>query len=699
MAMVQTFFLGILLFFQSIFAPFVFDIPKGPVDYGGGAYTPAAEVTAGLRLFAGGASDYVIVVPDDAPQSFYAGARWINEFLNQMLGKDKDAPGPLPVVKRSDYVSGKCIALGRTDLGGAAFDLAADALKTDEGFVKMALGDNIFISGKRTGPDPGRAAMYGCADFIENELGCRWFTPTLRTAPRKDDIFIKADLNDVQEAKLDYRDDYWPQVYLYPEFKAFHKVNSFMGVGDYAGDYGRNFQYIGGFCHTLWDLVPRSLFDTQPELFAYRLDQKAWAPDQRCLTNPKVFELVKTKVFAYIDANVNDLNSKIVSVTQEDNDAPCQCERCLAMDALYGGPSGTNLWFTNKIADAVWEEYSVAQHGHIARPDILVDTFAYTYTVEPPTNIFPSKNVIVRMCSMGCCFNHPLRDCGYGKGGLFPDMKPHSSEFARQMKGWGALCKENGAQLYVWDYNTCFKFYPQLYPNLHVLADNLQFFVENGVRGVFEEGYDTGGVEVLPGSCSGEFGELRAYMLAKLLWNPYLNSNQLMDEFMDAYYGAGAAPYIKEFLDYYTNLAIGTGHISVFGRPEEFPYLNAFQCGKMDKLFDKAEQAASGSREQFLNVKRSRLSLTYQKANFMLLEFSWFNPCRLANNKAMFNESVMLGLDRFNSFMVEPYNTYVWLHRPYDWAKMNSWIDFVDKTKTEKPLDLAEYRRTHTLPY
>jgi len=691
--MIQTFFLGILLFLQSIFAPLVFNIPKGPVDYGGGAYTPAALATEGVQLFDGSESDYVIVVPDDAPQSFYSGARWINEFLNLMLGKAEDAPGPLEIVKKGDYTAGPFISLGRTGLDStSAFDAAADALKTDEGFVKMVIGGNIFISGKSDGPDPGRATMYGCADFIEQELGGRWFTPTLRTAPRKDDIFVKANLNVPQEAVFDYRDDYWPQVYLYPEFKAFHKINSFMGARDESGAYGRNFEYIGGFCHTLWDLVPRSLFDTQPELFAYRLDKKAWVPDQRCLTNDDVIEMVKTKVFQYIDRHINDLNFKIVSVTQEDNDAPCECTDCLAMDALYGGPSGTNIWFTNQIADAVWERYPT-------RRDILVDTFAYTYTVEPPTNIWPSKNVIVRMCSMGCCFNHPLRDCGYGKGGLFPDMKPHDSEFARQMEGWGELCKKNGAQLYVWDYTTCFKFYPQLYPNLHVLADNLQFFVENGVRGVYEQGYDTGGVEVLPGSCSGEFGELRGYMLAKLLWNPYLNSNQIMDEFMDAYYGPGAAPYIKEFLDFYTNIAIGTSHISVFGRPEEFPYMNVFQCRKMDKLFDKAEQAAAGNRAQFLNVKRSRLGLRMYKANFMLLEFSWFNPCRLANNKALFKESVLLGLDRFNSFMVEPYNTYVWLHRPYDWAKMNSWIDFVDKSKTEKPLDLEAYRRAHTLPW
>ncbi len=679
MAMIQTFFVGILLFFQSIFAPFVYDIPKDPVDYGGGFAYEEAVIEEPLYIFEGGETEYFLVTPDNAAPTVETGIKWIQDFIDRMTGET------FPRKTVSQLQPGeKFIAVGLPALGG--FEAEADALG-DEDFVKKVVDGNIFIFGSCRGNS--RGTMYGCSSFIEEQLGCRWFTPTIKFAPEKEDVFIDAALNDTQNAILDYRDDYWPYVYNYPEFKAFHKINSFMGAR-MGTEYGNNIEYISGFCHTLHDLVPHSLFAENQELFAYRKDSKSWVPDQRCLTNETLFEMVRDRVFADIERHRGDLNFKIVSVTQEDNDKYCQCPDCEAMDTLYGGPSGTNIWFTNKIAKAIWDNFP-------DRRDILVDTFAYTYTLPPPKNIVPDGNVIVRMCSISCCFNHPIRDCGHRRGadGVFADMKPQESEFAKYLKEWSELCAVNGAQIYVWDYTTCFEFYPALYPNLHVLADNLQLFVESGARGVYEQGYDTGGVEVLPGSVSGEFGELRGYMLAKLLWDPYQNSNQLMTEFMNAYYGEASAPFIREFLDYYTNKAIGTNHLGVFGRPEAFTYMNNSECKKMEALFDKAESAAAND-EQLLNVIRTRLCLRLYKANMMLGEFSWGNPGRLAENKKLFYDCVKLGVDRFSAAMVEPYDTYIWLHRPYDWGKMKSWIDFYDESKLVR-MDLEKYRAENPL--
>ena len=727
MAMIQTFFLGILLFFQSILAPLVYNIPTGPVDYGGGFDYKQAEIADPLYLFKDGETAYFLVTPDEAVPTIETGVKWIQEFIELMTGKTFARKTASQVEAGDRY-----IAIGLPALGG--FEAEAAALGNED-FIKRAVDGNIFISGNGLGA--GRGTMYGCAAFVENQLGCRWFTPTLKVAPEAKDVIIDAKLDDTQKALLDYRDNYFPYMYLYPEFKAFHKSNSSMG--SYIDKDGNNihmteelgrameyfsvglpgavfpeaappdarYNHYGGFCHAMHNLIPRSLFygdyynhvigeqKQDQELFAFRKEKNARVVGQRCLTNPKVFELTKLAVFACIEAHIDDLNFKWVSVEHEDNGDYCQCPACEASDARLGGLSGTNVWFANKIARAVAEEFP-------QRPDIHISTFAYSYTTAPPTvtvpgpdgNI-PEGNVSIRMCSIDCCFNHPIRDCGGNHDGIFANMTPKPSVFAQYMIDWGKLCDVNGAEITIWDYNTCFKFYPAIYPNLHVLADNLQLFVENNARGVFSEGYDTGGVEVLSGSASGEFGELRAYMLAKLLWNPYLNSNQIMDEFMDAYYGAAAKPYILEFIDFYTNKAIGTNHTGVFGRPEEFTYMNAFECKKMDALFDKAEALASND-EQLLHIRQSRLSLKLYEANMMLGDYSWFNPCRLQNNKDLFYECVLLGLDRFSSFMVEPYNTYVWLHRPYDWAKMKSWIDFVDESKVV-PMDLETYRAAHTL--
>jgi hypothetical protein len=60
------------------------------------------------------------------------------------------------------------------------------------------------------------------------------------------------------------------------------------------------------------------------------------------------------------------------------------------------------------------------------------------------------------------------------------------------------------------------------------------------VKGIFEQGaYTTNGAEM---------AELRAWVLAKLLWNPSLDGQKLIDEFIEGYYGP-AAPHIKAYLN------------------------------------------------------------------------------------------------------------------------------------------------------
>ena len=74
--------------------------------------------------------------------------------------------------------------------------------------------------------------------------------------------------------------------------------------------------------------------------------------------------------------------------------------------------------------------------------------------------------------------------------------------------GWSKICP----RLYVWDYTTDFAHYVQPHPNWFVLGPNLRFFQQHNVRGVFEQGaYQSHGSEM---------AELRAWVLAQLLWNP-----------------------------------------------------------------------------------------------------------------------------------------------------------------------------------
>ena len=707
MAIFMTVLCGILLFFESLFVPVLYDVPKGPIDYGGGFAAQAeAPLVDPLMFFESGRTGYCIVLPDgEAPKTIETGARWIVEFVEMMTGVTLE-------IKRASQVGpgDKFIALGCTGLDAGGLDAQLALLETNEAFVKKVIGENIFITGLMTGRATDRGTMYGCSSFIEDQLGCRWFEPGRKTAPAKSDIAIDRSLCDVQNVFFDYRDAYYATIVEDPEFKAFHKLNSFMHNGMPA-EYGNCVDYIG-FCHTLEWLVPATLYDGNPELFSYRKDEGRRTTSQRCLSNPEVLDVTMESLRNWINgygrAGGIAAHNIIVSVTQLDNDGYCQCPECEALDAKYGGPSGTNIWFTNQAARIIAAEYP--------QYDILVDTFAYTYTVEAPTLIdpngdnVPDENVIVRVCTMGCCFNHPLRECGHTRNDpgpfnstMFANMTPKASEMARIMGDWDKLCRMKGAQMYVWNYNTNFKFQSTLYPNLHVLSDNLQFFYENSVRGVYEQGFDSLGQ--YPGSGrNGEFVELRAYIAAKTLWNPYVNVNQIMAEFVEDYYGAGA-PYVKEFLDFYTRRAIAACHINLFARPEKNPYINPFEARQMDRLFDKAEEAVKGDPYQLANVMRTRLCLRYYKANMMMCEYSLLNPLRISHSKKLWEDSLMLGLDSFATNGMYVPEGYAWAYRPYDWARPNSWIQNFDMDSAvfmnydETAAYRAQHRDGWGLPY
>ena len=160
-----------------------------------------------------------------------------------------------------------------------------------------------------------------------------------------------------------------------------------------------------------------------------------------------------------------------------------------AWTTLKAAPAGSLLNFVNAIAQAIEKE----------SPKVRIDTLAYQYTRKPPKTIRPHRNVIVRLCSIECCFAHPLESCpSRGQPPVRDDIV-----------AWQPVAP----LLYVWDYTPNFGHYPQPFPNFDSLQANVRFFVQHGVKLSFEQGNYSGGGQ-------GEMGPLRAYVLAKLLWNP-----------------------------------------------------------------------------------------------------------------------------------------------------------------------------------
>lgn len=547
-----------------------------------------------VPAFAAGASDAVIdgswkivVSAGDTAQANYAAKK-----IQSVLAEALDAT--LPIVA---YASEKYIAVG------AAADCDVSSV-ADNGYRITVSNGSVMING--TG---SRGVVVGAYRFLEEFAGRKVYTSTLTVLPKAASITVPADTDIVYEPYFEYTDTDWISP-CYPEYSL---ANGLTG-GTYrtlSAEQGGTVNYISGFCHTLSTqfCAAGTYFDSHPEYFAYREDEGKRDSRQLCLTNPEVVELVKQEVLALLASRHDPSASlQIVSLTQNDNYYYCECENCKAFEKAHGGvQSATMINFVNQIADAV------AEKGY---DNVAIDTFAYQYTRKAPTGIAPRDNMIVRLCTIECCFAHALDD---------PSCERNTA-LMKDLEDWSKIC----GRIYVWDYTTNYAHTLCVFPDLGVIQANAQVFYEHNVKGVYEEG------AYYASNCNAEFVELRSYMISRCLQDPYCDLDKEVMGFMEAYYGPGAE-YMKEIVDIFSENAGGKdGHLSIYQGSKDCLTLNNYRITQVDGLFEKAK-AAAVTAEQFADVERAELSWKYWKSNAKRGEFSLANPKRFDEKQNLYD--------------------------------------------------------------
>jgi alpha-L-fucosidase len=390
--------------------------------------------------------------------------------------------------------------------------------------------------------------------FLESYLGCRKYSPTVEAVPKRATILLP-DIDDNEVPPITIR----MQSFFDPSYAAWHKLDS-------RDEWGL-------FVHTFKTLVPpEKYFDEHPEYFSLLKGHRT--PDcQLCLTNPDVFRIVVNELRARMRENPT---ARFWSVSQNDTYCPCECPRCSFIDSVQGSPSGSLLSFVNHVADQF--------------PDKVISTLAYQYSRTPPRHIEPRENVNIMLCSIECNRSRPIAE------------DPTSASFVKDVEDWTARTHN----ILLWDYVINFRNLMSPFPNLRVLQPNVQFFVRHGITSVFEQGLS---------DLHGEFAELRAYLVAKLLWNPYIDVDSVMDDFLRGYYGS-AAPHLRRYIDaMHDALAASGENLSIYGYPwpSENGYLSAKAMQMYDSLFDQAEAAVRNEPEHLFRVQTARLPLQFAR--------------------------------------------------------------------------------------
>ncbi len=517
------------------------------------------------RLIIGGtpvtAETHRIIVPDDpTPQERHA-ARELRAHLERLTGLD------LPVVPETE--AGKWIPLfvGACDAladWGMAIDF--DSLGT-EGIHLMTRGPALALAGNQ------RGVLYAVYTFLEDYCGCRWFTADCTVVPRNGTFRVRR-LDRRYLPPLEYRATDYPNSRP-PEFAVRNKLNGNQVRS--SEKWGGSVKYRG-FVHTFNALVPpETYFAAHPEYYS-EVKGVRLGPDrtQLCLTNPDVLRIATATVRRWI---AQSPEASIISVSQNDWHNYCECARCSALAEKEESQAGPLLYFVNAIADAVGDEH----------PEIIIDTLAYQYTRKPPKYLKPRPNVAIRLCSIECCFVHPLAKC------------PYNASFVADIRAWSRICK----RLHIWDYVINYAHCIQPFPNLNVLKPNIRFFIDNGVTGIYEEAnYFSKG---------GELAELRTYIMAKTLWDPSYDTKTAVEEFLAAYYGGAAAPIAKYLkLVHRTVSRDRKRHVRIYTPPRQ--YLNdPDMLSKAEGCFDRAEEAVKDDPVRLHRVRVARLPIIYTR--------------------------------------------------------------------------------------
>ena len=164
------------------------------------------------------------------------------------------------------------------------------------------------------------------------------------------------------------------------------------------------------------------------------------------------------------------------------------------------------------------------------------------------------------------------------------------------------------------------------------------------------------------------FNELRNYLLSKLQWDVNCDVEHHMTEFINAYYGEDAAPYIREILDIQTAQIKATAHAFDFDWHYQSGFYPFYTVNKLDSLWNKALNADISDEQKF-NVEVANLSWEYFKANQFIGKYSFLNPLRLKANEELYDNFKAHNIHRVSSFglIPEDKSEIDFMLRPFNW--------------------------------
>ena len=496
--------------------------------------------------------DWCIVVSADASASEKYAAEEFQNWFNQATG-----------------LTLRLVAQDNANADNEQIAISAVATLGDEDIQITVESGHVQIQGGLS-----RGVLYAVYQFLEELVGIRFLTADHTYIP--DASALKIPCGSYTYAPpFSFRWSYYRENSENPTFAAKRKVNT---VTDAENLGGKTQQQLIN--HSFHALVPYGTYgENHPEYYALvdgkRDTNTHGGGPQLCVTNLEVIEVAAEAAIQQLTDRPEATN---ISVSQADTAAYCRCETCEALNEAEDSPMGSQLTFVNAVAERIEKA-----HQHVK-----VGTLAYWYTRKPPKTVTPRHNVQIQLCSIECCTLHAIDN---------PDCEQNRS-FCQDTNEWGKICDD----IWIWNYNTNFRSYDLPFPNLRSIAPNVRYFLHNNAKGVFMQANGNG--------LTGEFSDLRNYLLSHLIWNPHLDSEVLLNEFVNLHYET-AAPAILEYISFlHDNVEARGLHPRCFPTPEDV----GLDAESAQTVFAYLQQALALAEKPEIRARVEKASIPAYKA-------------------------------------------------------------------------------------
>lgn len=317
-------------------------------------------------------------------------------------------------------------------------------------------------------------------------------------------------------------------------------------------------------CHNFFSYVPKSQYGDCAEYYA--TDGL-----QLCLTR-KTDELVDIVFNTMVQQLIEAPDKEAVSFSLNDHGTWCNCTECSKILNKHSSPNAgaceIMITFINKVAKKmkVWNEENCPEK------DIYIYIFSYGQCrffpvqedengnplVDADGNYMPISDELMLDDNVGVIYCGGANAAYYG----IPDHEINVKSDVEQVKRLNAVMKS--PKIYFWTYSAYFQDYMMPCNVIDSRQSTYQFAKNLGAVAYYDQAQYNN-------SASPDWGPLKTYLSAKLMWDTQANVQELIEDFFDKYFLDASDVMLEMFEGWRSHTAYLAENKGVVGNVNQGP--------------------------------------------------------------------------------------------------------------------------------